>query len=363
MTENVSRIFNEVCGLFQNNSPFAVYRLPEENNICLIIPESVRTLNSLYDIDENRGFVMAPFDVDGGEHDIIQLCSEKYSTFALGDRDMSDLPVNEGRILKNLGNMLCSRQDYAATFSVFKGAIDKGIFQKLVLARCRSFEMPDIKELILMFLRAVEKYVSSFVYMCFVPGNGIWLGATPEVLIENKGKTWRTVALAGTQPLSDWLEYGVWSEKNIEEQAYVVDFISSLLDKLGLEYTKGDTETVTAGNVVHLRNVFSFNIPDGTLLGSVLEGLHPTPAMCGLPKNKAKSFIIANENLDRKYYSGFAGPVGFNGENNLYVNIRCLHADGGIMNIYAGGGILPESELESEYDETERKMRTLLDIY
>ena len=91
-------------------------------------------------------------------------------------------------------------------------------------------------------------------------------------------------------------------------------------------------------------------------------GLHPTPAVCGLPKEEAYRFIIDTENYDRSYYSGIIGWLAPEGDTTLYVNLRCMRIDKDTATLYAGGGILPTSEAESEWEETQHKMDTMRNI-
>jgi isochorismate synthase len=95
--------------------------------------------------------------------------------------------------------------------------------------------------------------------------------------------------------------------------------------------------------------------------------LHPTPAVCGLPKNEALSFILEHEIHNREFYSGFLGPVNMTsgrGRNSssLYVNLRCMKLRENTAILYAGCGITVESEPEKEWQETELKANTLLSV-
>ena len=94
-------------------------------------------------------------------------------------------------------------------------------------------------------------------------------------------------------------------------------------------------------------------------LRQLAAALHPTPAVCGLPKTEALTRILTTESLDRRYYAGFLGWWGQD-EAALYVNLRCLKLYAGGVRLYAGGGILPESTLEQEWQETCHKMCTML---
>ncbi len=94
-------------------------------------------------------------------------------------------------------------------------------------------------------------------------------------------------------------------------------------------------------------------------MGDLLKRLHPTPAVCGLPKEKAYRFIQENEGYDRQYYSGFIGWLEPEGKSDLYVNLRCMNILSDRLVLYAGSGLLLSSEPESEWQETEAKMQTM----
>ena len=118
-----------------------------------------------------------------------------------------------------------------------------------------------------------------------------------------------------------------------------------------------------AGNLVHLRSDFSFtlddSLTDGNGLGKLVDALHPTPAVCGLPKQEAMEFIIANESIDRRYYSGYCGPWNVGGMTALFVSLRCMELSAHRSVLYAGGGLLAESSEESEWQETMMKMEAM----
>ena len=117
--------------------------------------------------------------------------------------------------------------------------------------------------------------------------------------------------------------------------------------------------TTQAADLVHLRTDFSFKLRPDAAIGQLLSDLHPTPAVCGMPKDETKAFILANESNKRLYYSGFAGPLNLQGNTHIYVSLRCMQMQTGICNLYAGGGILKESTEESEWKETEAKLSTM----
>ena len=95
---------------------------------------------------------------------------------------------------------------------------------------------------------------------------------------------------------------------------------------------------------------------------NLLNTLHPTPAVCGLPKEAAKSFILRNENYDRTFYTGFLGEININLVTDLFVNLRCVEIEEGFAKVYVGGGITEESIPEKEWLETHFKTTTIKSI-
>lgn len=186
------------------------------------------------------------------------------------------------------------------------------------------------------------------------PQTGTWIMATPEILLEQQKSLLRTMALAGTMPFSEG--FPEWSEKNKHEQNIVERYIENIISPFCDKIIKDGPQTVRAGNLMHLRTDFRFHLKSEVSTAELLAKLHPTPAVCGLPKDEAKEFIIKNESIDRKYYSGFAGPLNLNGETHLYVSLRCMNIVDNQYIVYAGGGIMNESVVEEEWKETELKI-------
>ena len=152
-----------------------------------------------------------------------------------------------------------------------------------------------------------------------------------------------------------------WSEKNIREQAFVTEYIGGCLRERGVRFTLEGPYTATAGELAHLKTDIRLRLSSVEALGDILQALHPTPAVCGLPKEEAFRFILSHEGYDRSYYAGFLGRWEPEGKTALYVNLRCMQCGEGAekIRLYAGGGILPASVCEEEWMETERKLQTM----
>jgi isochorismate synthase len=169
------------------------------------------------------------------------------------------------------------------------------------------------------------------------------------------------MSLAGTQKAQgdNPLKSVAWTQKEIEEQALVGRYIVDCFKKIRLrEYEEHGPKTVIAGNLLHLRSDFKVDM-DATnfpQLGSVmLELLHPTSAVCGMPRQEALAFLATHEAFDRSLFAGFIGPVNINSETSIYVNLRTARLMEKQAILFAGAGVTEDSIPEKEWEETEMK--------
>lgn len=349
---------------------YAYYRLPYADRYTKVESDNEPlALGSLEAVGRDAGFCIAPFDTGGGgspcaARPVLVILPDKVSTHDITTQDYD----ND----ETYATMAGSTPDdaYTQTFRTYHEAVSDGTFRKLVLARHKVVERKggateEAHEA--MFLRACRVFPRLMIMLFSTPQSGTWIIASPEILVKGRGDVYHTVALAGTMPYREG--FAEWSAKNKTEQNIVEKYIHETIQPLATEIIKDGPYTVRAGNLVHLRTDFRFKVqhnadgtPDREALGRLLSRLHPTPAVCGLPKHEAHDFIMKNEGQDRRYYSGFAGPVGINGETHLYVSLRCAELGDETMTAYAGGGIMPDSTCTAEWRETEMKMNTILAI-
>ena len=266
-----------------------------------------------------------------------------------------------------------TEEDFTAMVRCAITEIEKETFHKVVPARQKIISLPASFDAVRTFFQLCETYSQAFISLISIPGVGTWAGASPEMLIstfprENGGKIFKTVALAGTQPIqpNDKLTDAAWRQKEIEEQALVSRYIVNCFKKIRLrEYEETGPKTVAAGNLMHLKTVYTVdmdavNFPD---LGSVmLNLLHPTSAVCGMPKAPALNFLLKHEGFDRSFFSGFLGPVNLQEETHIYVNLRCMQLFKDQAALYAGAGVTADSDPQREWQETEIKLNTLLNV-
>lgn len=333
----------------------ALFRLPFSNK-CTLVSGEVLELTSCAALSGHVGFVVSPFALSV-EKPVLVIRPDSVKQFSMDDISgiscFYSISKYSGSFNENL------RENYHVDFANFHAHLTNGDFRKLVLSRSIDIPRTDNMSPMTLFQRACERYPRVFVSLVSTPRSGFWLTATPEILLAGSGCDWQTMALAGTMPYSDNV---AWSDKNIQEQRYVATYITEQLEQFTDRFTEEGPRTVRAGHLAHLRSDFHFSLYNNQIIGDLLQTLHPTPAVCGLPKHEASRFILQNEHHDRSYYSGFMGPLFVDGQTHLFVTLRCMQLFENCYRLYAGGGLLKESVEEQEWQETETKLDTMRNI-
>jgi len=341
----------DINELIRLNQSFVIYRIPYEKKLRFMqaSTDSVHLLYSIEELNERNGYIIAPFHISANRPIILMQGEEK----AWDINPMFPGHISTETIQKNKPSTA-----YVERFQTFLKALKEQELNKLVLSRSITIPKEEFSPAEA-FSIACHRYIRSYVYLYHTPETGTWLGSTPEVLLSGRDGSWHTVALAGTQPLQQGKVPSHWDEKNREEQVLVANYIRNQLSTFHIHPEEEGPYTVRAGELAHLKSDFRFSLPNENRLGDLLSALHPTPAICGLPKEKACQFICENEGYDRKYYSGFIGRLAPQGQSDLYVNLRCMNIEQDTLTLYAGGGILSSSVLEEEWQETEDKLQTM----
>ena len=342
---------------------YAIYRLPHEDHATLIRQTDGEPAEylSCAELNGRKGFVVAPFEATA-QQPILLIRPDEVERVSLEESDCPE----QSSPTRSL-SPLTSKKYYAIDFANFHSQLISGTFRKIVLARCVDEVSSDAIPPLQLFHRACMLYPRMFIALVSTAKSGCWLTATPEIILEGKEEIWRTIALAGTmrlegEHLAGEGEKVTWSTKNIQEQRIVATYITECLEQFTGEFHEEGPRTVRAANLVHLRSDFTFSLPDNQHLGDLLHALHPTPAVCGLPKRETFEFIIHNEHTPRRYYSGFMGMLDPEDEMHLYVSLRCMNIEDNRYHLYAGGGLLKDSQEEQEWQETEAKLETMRNI-
>jgi isochorismate synthase len=376
--------------LMSGKFPFALWRLPNQKDLNLVLSAKEEQRVTKNDLEElPGGFLMAPFEDSESSHFILadlwvrltnlqKQTPEKVLNFI---EDKLGFTLNQDNFLsKNKPEVKINYQSESAEQQAFEELVERAVekikqtetFQKVVLSRKKEIDIPENFDAIEHFRNVNQKYPSLFCSLVYLPQqNQIWIGASPEVLVsQDEHGFFDTMALAGTQ--SAFNQNGepiacsdaLWRQKEIEEQALVSRYIINCFKKIRVrEFDEIGPKTIQAGNLMHLQTTFKvdshkINFPQ---IASVMLGLlHPTSAVCGMPKEEALRFIKENEPYHRGFYSGYLGPVNLNQTTNLFVNLRSLCVADRKISLFAGCGITVDSNPEKEWKETEMKLKTII---
>ena len=378
--------------LLDSGLDFALYRFPGESEPHLVLqkegeaesmflqkerwitmgggnntPYSHRSnqLLSCRHYQEPSGFIFAPFLETNKVPTLVIKPDVAVSGWELIKLETQELKKSKRIVLSaididNRTEDIEESENYKVAFRSFKYQLDRENYQKLVLSfsQLEDWEGSGQEEKI--FMNAIEKFPNSMVYLVYTKQGGRWIGCTPELLLEGYGMKWHTMALAGTRTE----EHGPWNEKNTHEQRMVSDYIEGQLQSMGARITRQGPYTSRAGHLYHLRTDYTFHLSKNTSPLDILNQLHPTPALCGLPKIEAWNFIRLFERNKRMYYGGYLGPINLRAETKIFVNIRCAQMrPGGKALFFAGGGLTRSSMFAEEKEEVKRKLKTLKNAY
>lgn len=364
----------------EKKAAIALWRLPKDKTQHVILDFDKGNAIDKLNIEDHNGFVFAPFDATREEKLILLKKDVYYNSrdgFLSGTHDkiVDASPLKESILAtedyignKNTSNSIQDEFSFVKTVNNAKDSILNGSIQKVVVSKRKNVVLNDLFDLKAFFDSLCTAYPNAFISLVAIPKVGIWIGASPETLVRQSGHKFETMALAGTRNGKDFqdVEDVSWKQKEIEEQAFVSRYIINCFKKIRLrEFEEIGPKTVKAGNLFHLQTNFrvdtqATNFPQ--LATVMLELLHPTSAVCGMPLDKAKQFLNEEEKASRKYFSGYLGPVNITGETNIFVNLRCMELQGKLAVLYAGAGITASSDPEMEWLETEIKCNTVLDV-
>ena len=336
--------------------PFALFCKPASDKIIGVFQKN----DHLYFLEnfEEKGFVFAPFDAD--EIPFIPL-------------EHSDVFIENVNLSNYFFENKTSNTNSAISNDFFEDLVAKAVdaihqkqFSKVVLSRKEEIDNPDF-DIEITINKMISLYSNAFKYCFFHPKIGTWLGATPEQFLNTNGNALKTVALAGTQ-LATSSKNVVWQDKEKMEQQLVTDFIVDSLEDLAKEVTISSPYSVKAGNLWHIKADIFAQLKSKKSLKKIIMALHPTSAVCGLPKQAAKEFILENEGYNREYYSGFLGELNIDFvtfrtlQTDLFVNLRCMKIVKNKAQLFIGCGITKDSNPVDEFIETVNKSMTMKKI-
>ena len=362
---NLETLF-EHC--LQHNFPFIAYQTPQQNEPQTLVSfnANIQPLSTEKNWLSQKGFVVMPFQVSvqTPAYFIQPDLMLKGEEFVL--EQPLPTPIFAPPTPPDKNVYAADQETYMNLVNQIIDTIETTSLQKAIASRISVYPKDKSFSAVSLFKALNKKYLNAFTYLLFIPKVGCWLGASPEAFLQKRGKDIRTVALAGTQwndgqTLAKNIQ---WEAKELAEQALVSQHIKKCLNAFtDMPLSNYQPQTVAAGKLWHLQTIFKAKIESGIALKKVIEQLHPTPAVGGLPKQEAIDFILKNETHQRSYYTGFLGPVNMdNACLDLFVNLRCMQVLPSSLAFYTGAGITVDSVAEKEWLETEHKVSTLFDV-
>ena len=285
--------------------------------------------------------------------------------------DVRTIPEKAGelpRIISNNSN--ADIEQWTESVHEILRQISPGKLNKVVLSRFNKIEL-NVSPDIFLQLQKLEINFNNCITFAYKSNDSVFFGSTPEKLFSIKNGFIETDALAGSAPrganesedtelkemlLNDW--------KNLAEHKSVVDYILQKLTPL-TEKILFDTQPSIKkySNIQHLYSQIRAIPKSDISFFQILESLFPTPAVCGFPGREALSVINRLEDFDRGLFAGSLGWFNLNGDAEFSVGIRSALLKGKILYAYAGCGIVTGSDPVSEFNETELKLKPILNLF
>jgi salicylate biosynthesis isochorismate synthase len=254
------------------------------------------------------------------------------------------------------------REDGAAWEALVLRALEalrSGMLRKVVLARALDVTADGPLDVGASLQRAVATArTAAVVFAVRAPDGTTFLGASPERLVRVKSGRFFTQALAGSAPPGE-AERLAQSPKEVWEHAAVVEDVRSALDAVAEYLEVGEVTPVSLGYVVHLDARIEGRLRAGVTPAQAALALHPTAAVSGAPRDRARGFLRAQERLARGWYAGAVGWIGAEAAD-LRVALRCALVRGPAARLFIGAGVVEGSTPSGEWAETRRKASPML---
>ena len=310
-----------------------IFRLPFENTIYSTKENTDGDFISFFSFDNSQEIKI--------QGEIFPLSEEELKEISFSLPSKKESTLNE------------SFDDYVEKIKSTVEFIKENDLPKLVIARKKQVQYKNI-HIVESFQNLIKSYPSAFVY-AFVQDGICWMGAFSELLgkYTPATKVFETMSLAGTLPINEH-----WTEKEIEEQKPVTNYIEERMKRFVTDLHISETYDHPSGNIKHLRNDFKGNLEESQV-ENLIQELHPTPAVCGIPKDFCKSAIARFEKFDRELYAGYS-KIQLKDTTYYFVNLRCGKFYANQAELFVGGGITALSNPEREWQETELKSEALL---
>ncbi|QHS15952.1 isochorismate synthase [haloarchaeon 3A1-DGR] len=281
------------------------------------------------------------------------------------ERDPDPRPDRPGIVSRR---RTTTREEWRAGVEAAVDRIRAGDLEKVVLAQALAADLRADAPRAATVDRLRNRYPNCYPFLVETdPAGAAFVGATPERLVSTRGRTVETDALAGTTgrgetPAEDeWLASELAADrKNAHEHDLVVDAIRDQLAPFAASITAGERRIKRLAEVQHLHTPITAELETNTHVLELVEALHPTPAVGGLPPAAALETIRETEPFDRGWYAAPVGWIDAAGNGTFAVGIRSAVLEPRAATLFAGVGIVADSDADEEWDEIQLKYRPIL---
>lgn len=324
----------------------------------------------IFSFENNKSHVFFNFIINDDKE--INVISDNFLHYIKLIKRLDEKSLVSSKITKN-SKLTSGKEDkteWKKTFNESMNFLQNEEVEKLVLSRVYGFHIVNPLDWTSLLNKLSERFHDCYKYFT-KRNNSVFFGSSPEMFLRVAGKSAEVESVAGSAPRSKRIEsdnqyekFLRGSEKNRQEHIFVSEFNSDILiqysDKVKIIEEK---QIRKLDNIQHLITRISaeLNIKTNTL--ELIDSLFPTPAVCGVPKEKAMHLIRKLEKHDRGLYSGLIGLIDFKGGCELAVSIRSALFKDNMMNAFAGAGLIKSSNSEEEFLETELKLDTILSLF
>ncbi|WP_254763979.1 isochorismate synthase [Natrinema marinum] len=261
-----------------------------------------------------------------------------------------------------------SREQWARQVETALERIADGQLTKVVLAQALSVDLEGSVDVPATLERLGRRYPNCYRFLVGHGDSGTFFGAPPERLVSKRGERVETEALAGSVARGDtpdedeaYAERMRADAKLGHEHGLVVDAIREQLAPLARELTVSERTIRKLATIQHLQTPIEARLPGDRHVLEIVEALHPTPAVGGVPPDAAWKTIRETETFDRGWYAAPVGWFDAAGDGEFAVGIRSGVAADGAVTLFAGNGIVADSDPDEEWDEVQLKFRPILD--
>lgn len=342
-----SDFVSSLVALLNRGVDFVIYALPgNDSTVCL-------TDDGISPVKSSRKFTVTKWD--GSKYYILDRIDRPSPVYA-NDKPS---PVNHGGQYAHMRRYSTTWPEYEAWLKKVIGLLAQAD-GKVVISRLKVIEdrRIDFAVIAAAIYEMFSNCTDTFRAVYFTQATGAWCVCSPELLlhVDKHSGELHTVALAGTRRRNDG---GLWDDKNKREHAYVVRHIEHVLKSMGIIPVTAATGEMTTGSLMHLITRISGAIDLSVTLNSIVDRLHPTPAICGYPTSRARDIIEETERHDRECYGGYISMED-DGMYLAHVNLRCFAFAPGCCCFWGGGGILADSDAATEWEEAASKIDATL---